>query len=586
MQPRVSGAIAPVQAPQKPVLSPSAPQPSGSGRRKLLLAVVLVVILLSVIGLMWRRRAAEQAAQVGRTAVAAVRTMRVGPGSIRRSLRLTGVTSAENFVSLISPQLRGSRSDRGRHGSSGGGSSASDVPQQVQSTAGRSSSSGSTPSVSAGGSGDSSGVSSTSSAGNSGGGSSSFRAATSRSAQSSAISRGASSGSGRSSGASATVGSDGLGTTSGSLGQGLGGGPSGGVISRGGGEFGLVLQEVAKSGSTVKKGDVVAEFDRQFVLTRLDDYRASVAQAEASLRRQKAQLEVTRKAHEQQVAAAKGAVDKADLDLKTTPVRSVIDSERLRLALEEAVAKYKQLLEEVKYVEISELSQIRNAEIEFDKSKVELQRAEANADRMISKAPIDGLVVMMQTFRGGEFGQIQQGDQVFAGQPFMQIVDLRSMVINATVNQADVEALRIGQKARIRFDAYPELELPAKVFSIGAMTKPGGFRSSFMKEIPVRLRLEKMDARVIPDLSVSADVVVEQEEQAAATAPLESIFRDAEAKPYVLVRAADGWQKRDVELGLVNNVAAAIRSGLRAGEVIALAPPAAEPKPGEAGGKP
>ena len=508
--------------------------------------------------------------------------MTVGPGSIARSLRLTGVTSAENFVSLISPQLRGSRSDHGRHGSSGGGSG-SDVPQQVQSSAGRSSSSGSTPSVSTGGSGDSSGIASTSSAGSSGSGSSSFRAATSRSAQSSAISRGGgSSGSSRSS-SSATLGSDGLGTTSGSLGQGTGGGggPSGG---RGGGEFGLVLQEVAKSGSTAKKGDVVAEFDRQFVLTRLDDYRASVVQAEASLRKQKAQLEVTRKAHEQQVTAAKGAVDKADLDLKTTPVRSAIDSERLRLALEEAQAKHEQLLAEVKFVEFSEGSQIRNAEIELDKSKVELQRAEANADRMISKAPIDGLVVMMQTFRGGEFGQIQQGDQVFSGQPFMQIVDLRSMVINAMVNQADVEALRIGQKARVRFDAYPDLELPAKVFSIGAMTKPGGFRANFMKEIPVRLRLEKMDSRVIPDLTVSADVIVAQEEQAAAVAPLESIFRDAQVRPYVLVRSPNGWRKREVELGLVNDVAAAIRSGLRAGEVIALAQPAAEPKPGPEGG--
>jgi multidrug resistance efflux pump len=367
----------------------------------------------------------------------------------------------------------------------------------------------------------------------------------------------------------------------------MGGGGGGSSGGRGGGsEFGLVLQEVAKSGSTAKKGDVVAEFDRQFVLTRLDDYRASVVQSEASLRKQKAQLEVTRKAHEQQVAAARGAVDRADLDLKTTPVRSAIDSERLRLALEEAQAKHKQLLAEVKFVEISEGSQIRNAEIELDKSKVELQRAEANADRMISKAPIDGLVVMMQTFRGGEFGQIQQGDQVHPGQPFMQIVDLRSMVINATVNQADVEALRIGQKARVRFDAYPDLELPAKVFSIGAMTKPGGFRANFMKEIPVRLRLEKMDSRVIPDLTVSADVIVEREEQAAAMAPLESVFRDAAGAPYVLVRGPRGWQKREVELGLANNVAAAIRSGLRAGEVIALAQPAAEPQPGPEGGTP
>ncbi len=47
----------------------------------------------------------------------------------------------------------------------------------------------------------------------------------------------------------------------------------------------------------VKKGDVVAEFDRQYMLTRLDDYTFSVSQLEASIRKMKAELEVSRNAH-------------------------------------------------------------------------------------------------------------------------------------------------------------------------------------------------------------------------------------------------------------------------------------------------
>jgi biotin carboxyl carrier protein len=555
--------------------------------------------LLSALGIVWQRRAAEEAAQAGRVATV-IRTAKAGPGVIERTLRLAGATGAENFVSLISPQLRGSRSDFGRGGKGGGGG---DSVQAVQSTAGRGRSSGSAPSVDTGGSGGGSSIASTSSATSSGVSSSSFQAATSRSAQSSSISRGGGS-SGSSSTPSASLGSDGLGSTGGSLGGGGGGDRGGGGGSPGGGgggpgggrgggpggggggsEFSLVLLDVAKSGSQVKKGDPVAEFDRQNMLLRLEDYRASIPQSEASLRKQKAQLEVTRKAHEQQVNAAQGGVEKAALDLKTTPVRSAIDTERMRLALEEAQARHKQLLDEVQFVEISENSAIRTAEIELQKTKVELQRSEANVDRMLTKAPIDGLVVMMQTFRSGEFGQIQKGDQVSAGQPFMQIVDLRSMVVNATVNQADVESLRIGQSARVRFDAYPELELPAKVFSIGAMTRPGGFRANYLKEIPIRLRLERMDPRVIPDLSVSADVIVEREDQAAAMAPLESVFQDAPGSaPYVFLRGSNGWRKREVQLGLASNTAVAIRSGIRPGDVIALARPGAETAPGDTGG--
>jgi HlyD family secretion protein len=340
------------------------------------------------------------------------------------------------------------------------------------------------------------------------------------------------------------------------------------------------LQVLAPNGSQVQKGDVVAEFDRQSMLNRLDDYRASVAQTEAVVRKKKAQLEVTRKAHEQKVFAAKGAVDKAALDLKTIPVRSAIDSEKYRLALEAAEAYYKQLVAETKFVEISEAATIRDAELELAQSKIELQRVENNVNRMVSKAPIQGLVVVQQTFRGGEFAQIQQGDQLFPGQSFMQIVDLRSMVVNATVNQVDVEKLRIGQKAHVHFDAYPDLDVPARVYSIGAMTKPGGFRSSFMKEIPVRLRLERIDPRVIPDLTVSADVVIEREDQANVV-PIEAVFQDApEASRYVYVRGPGGWLRREVEPGLYNYTTVAIRSGLRPGEVVALSRPQMAPKNG------
>ena len=43
-----------------------------------------------------------------------------------------------------------------------------------------------------------------------------------------------------------------------------------------------------------------------------------------------ATLEVTRKSYEQQIRAAKNLVEKSELDMRTLPVRSAIESERLR----------------------------------------------------------------------------------------------------------------------------------------------------------------------------------------------------------------------------------------------------------------
>jgi len=329
----------------------------------------------------------------------------------------------------------------------------------------------------------------------------------------------------------------------------------------------------------VKKGDVVAEFDRQFMLLRLDDYRASVRQQELDMIKLQTNLEVSRVRRKQNIDSAKAAVEKAKLDLKTTPVRSEIDSERLRLALEEAEARYKQLLEEIQFADESELAAIRKEELDNKRAELELKRAEANADKMVARAAIDGLVVLQNIVRGTDYAQIQPGDQLSPGQFYMQIVDPRSMVVNATVNQVDAEALRLGQKARVRFDAYPDLELPAHVYSIGAMTKTGGMRASFFKEIPVKLRLDALDPRVIPDLSVAVDVIIEKEKDETAIAPLEAVFRDSpEANPYVFVKTAEGWERREVTTGLKNNIRVAIRSGLKPGEVVALSRP---PEPGE-----
>jgi len=153
------------------------------------------------------------------------------------------------------------------------------------------------------------------------------------------------------------------------------------------------------------------------------------------------------------------------------------------------------------------------------------------------------------------------------------------------VNQVDAELLRIGMKAMVRIDAYPGLELPGHVYSIGAVPVAGR-RPNFMRTIPIRLKLDKEDPRVLPDLSASAEVLLESSKQDATLAPLAAIFAgEPGAKPFVFLRSPEGWQRREVELGVRSNVAAVVTSGLNKGDVVALdMPPQAAS--GEGGSKP
>jgi HlyD family secretion protein len=346
-----------------------------------------------------------------------------------------------------------------------------------------------------------------------------------------------------------------------------GGGGGGGM----GGDFTLILLRLAKAGIHVKTGDVVAEFDPQFQQQRYDDYRDSVVQLENSIKKMMANLAATKEAHDQTVRSAKADWDKAVLDLQTAPIRSQIDAEKFKLAVEEAEAKYKQLVAESSLVDESQRAQIRASELNRDQSKIELQRADTNVQRMMIKSPMDGIVVMASIVRNGEFGQIREGDQVNAGQPFVTIVDPRSMVLNATVNQVDAERLRLGMKSTIRLDAYPDVELPGSLIGIGAMSKTSTFRASYVGEIPIRIKIEKIDPRLIPDLTGSAEIVLNTESN-TLVAPRAAVFEEGDGA-YVFVQGPEGWSKTKIDPGLASFTTVAVRSGLKKGDVIALQRP-------------
>ena len=336
-------------------------------------------------------------------------------------------------------------------------------------------------------------------------------------------------------------------------------------------DFNLVLLSLAKAGTHVKTGDVVGQFDPQFQQQRYDDYKDSVIQLENSVKKLIANLSATKEAHDQTVRTAKADWDKAVLDLQTAPIRSPIDAEKYKLAVEQAEATHKQLVYEASLVEESQRASIAVSQLNMQQSRIELQRASTNVQRMTVKSPLDGIVVMASIVRNGEFGQVREGDQVNAGQPFVTIVDPRSMVLNATVNQVDAEKLRLGMKASIRLDAYPDVNLPGTLIGIGAMSKVSAFRASYVGEIPVRLKIDSTDTRLIPDLTGSAEIVLDTIRNTLLL-PRAAVFYEADGQ-YVFVQAPKGWLRKKVDLGLTSFTNAEIASGVQKGEVVTLQRP-------------
>ncbi len=342
---------------------------------------------------------------------------------------------------------------------------------------------------------------------------------------------------------------------------------------RGRGDFRILIEDLAGAGTRVSEGDVVASFDRLYMRNYADNERAQRLNREADLTKARAAYDLQLVMHRQKLRAAKAARDKAALDLRTTPVRSAIEAGKLKLAFEEADAAYRALDKETALVELSSDADVERARLDVQEALVEERRAQANVERMEVRAPIGGLVVISQIFQGGEMKSIRKGDQLHRGQPYMQIVDLDSMIVEAKANQVDLESLRLGSPVRVHFDSYPGLTLPGRLHAIGPLAKSAGRRPDFVAEVLVIVKLEGKDPRVIPSLSVGAEIVVASE-HGHGIVPREAVFYDTkDRQPYAFVKTPFGWKRRDLELGLSNHVAVAVRSGLRKGDIVAAEKP-------------
>jgi multidrug efflux pump subunit AcrA (membrane-fusion protein) len=142
------------------------------------------------------------------------------------------------------------------------------------------------------------------------------------------------------------------------------------------------------------------------------------------------------------------------------------------------------------------------------------------------------------------------------------------MQVQASVSQVASEAMRLGQDAAVTLDAFPGLTLKGEVTQIGAIATPGLMANNFTRSIPVYVKILDRNENVIPDLSASADVVLEQTENALVIP--QSAVESRDGRAYVRVKNGQQYERREVKLGLADHVRVAVIDGLREGDEIAL----------------
>lgn len=269
--------------------------------------------------------------------------------------------------------------------------------------------------------------------------------------------------------------------------------------------FQLVIVSLAKGGSRVRKGDLLVEFDRTTQIKAARDREYEYRDLLAQLDKKRAEQAIDKAARTADFAVAENAARRAELDLVGVELLPGINAEKNRQTLEEARAKVAQLRKTNELKDRAAAADLRMLEIQRDRAKNAWDHATRNASRMRITAPIDGLVVLKSIWKQGTMGEVQEGEEVRAGIPILDVVDPTAMRVRANVNQADAAHLVPGSAVQITLDSYPVRPFPGRVEYVSPVAITSGLSARVRTFLAV-FSVDGTDPHLLPDLAAAVDV--------------------------------------------------------------------------------
>lgn len=330
------------------------------------------------------------------------------------------------------------------------------------------------------------------------------------------------------------------------------------------------IEWLAPNYSWVRKGEVIARFD-------ISD--AELRAAQAGLEIDKVDLQVMGKEREleRQLAELGNQLDLVEIEklmADTFAIENELAYSRFEIIdamRDKALLEYKSGHFEGKKENYSDLQNAEVAVLSAQRSTQESQYQEYQGllDHFQVRAPHDGFFVYEKTWWGQ---QVDVGSTVFPANKIASIPNLDKMEAMLYVLETEAVGLAVGQRVTVTVDAFPERPIEGEVSSISATAAPIE-RENPVKYFTVIVSLGQSDPDwITPEAAVTAEIHITRIANTIAV-PNQAVFKDEEGD-WVLLRDGSKLVRRPVSLGVRGANRSQVLEGIRAGDEIALFPPA------------
>jgi multidrug efflux pump subunit AcrA (membrane-fusion protein) len=345
----------------------------------------------------------------------------------------------------------------------------------------------------------------------------------------------------------------------------------------------LVILKIAKNGTVVKQGDVVAEFDAVTMRRTIQDKQSELRSAEAELAQARAQTEITLEEKNAAVRRAQFEVQKAKLSLGEVELVGSIEAERGKLALADAMQRLREAQAAESAAKVNARSDFSARDRKIEKIKGDLGRAQNAVTSLGASAPRDGTVFVLPNYRsGGMMGvpaEYRPGDKTYAGAAVLELPDLSEVFLVARLDETERGRLKPGQTTLIRADAIADRDYQATVSDISLLARAdftGGWPPA--KQFDLKITFTNPDERLRPGMSAVARIAVGQIPDVLIV-PVKAVFTDA-GRPVVYRFERRGFVPVPIEIIRRGREQVAVKAPLSPGDRVALTSPVPEGKAG------
>jgi HlyD family secretion protein len=252
---------------------------------------------------------------------------------------------------------------------------------------------------------------------------------------------------------------------------------------------GEIIDLPVEDGMPIKKGDLLVRIKPDSYKALLEQQEAAISSAKATNLQQKATMLKT----EQDIKRAE--------DMYANKTISVQEYNAAQAAYDVAKNTYESSLHEI------------------ERAAAGSSQARDQLSKTTVYSPINGTVTILNSKLGERIVATGQ----FAGTEVMRVADLGHMEARVDVNENDVVNVKVGDKAKVKIDAYGDRKFHGTVYQIANTGKTTGTGTQEeVTNFEVKIRVDDHDVMLKPGLSCTADIETNMVKDVVAV-PMQSV---------------------------------------------------------------